>query len=144
MEPTIQRGDHIVVDTRAFRFRQPQHQDVIVFKKDRTFFIKRVIGIPGETVEGKDGNVRVNGDSLSEPYIQHSRARLVGDWEALGAEMYTFGPSKVPQGMYYVMGDNRDVSLDSRSHAFGFVDSGTILGKALYVFNTEREGATIR
>ena len=137
MEPTIQRGDHIVVDARAFRSHHPQHQDVIVFYREGTFFLKRVIGVAGDTVEGRDGTVILNGHPLVEPYIQHSKPPEF-------ASMYSFDPAKVPLGKYYVIGDNRDVSLDTRSPEFGFVDGDSILGKALYVFNTQREGATIQ
>jgi len=145
MEPTIQRGDHIVVDTRAFRFDTPQHQNVVVFKKDGTFFIKRVIGVAGDVLEEKNGDVIVNGYPIAEPYIQHSRLQSrTGLTASDTVWMYFFGPVRVPQGKYYVMGDNRDVSRDSRSPDFGFVDGRSFVGKALYVFNTGHEGAIIK
>jgi len=142
MEPTIQRGDRIVVDTHAFWLRAPQHRDVIVCNREGTFYIKRVIGIAGDTVSGSHDDIVVNGNLINESYIQHSRA---ADWRTPEpAWTQSFGPLTVPMGKYFVMGDNRDVSLDSRSSEFGFVDATSVTGKVLYVFGTTREGTKIR
>lgn len=139
MEPTIRRGDHIVVDCFSFRSRHPRRPEVIIFKKGDTFFVKRVIGVAGDTLEGNNKLVLVNGAVLSEDYIQHTAPIFPGDeW------MDTFGTTKVPVGKYFVTGDNRDVSLDSRSPDFGLVDESSIVGKAMYVFRSGREGTNIR
>ena len=109
-------------------FRAPNRGDVIVFRfhldPDRDF-IKRVIGVPGDTIEVKDGTVFVNGSPLKEEYI-------------LAAPNYTYGPKTVPEGMYFVLGDNRRNSFDS--HAWGascspeeqcdFVPEENIIGQA--------------
>jgi signal peptidase I len=109
-------------------FRPPNRGDVIVFRfhldPDRDF-IKRVIGVPGDTIEVKDGTVFVNGSPLKEEYI-------------LAAPNYTYGPKTVPEGMYFVLGDNRRNSFDS--HAWGsscspeeqcdFVPEENIIGQA--------------
>jgi len=139
MEPTIQRGDRIVTDTFEFRSRRPRRPDVIIFKRDGIFFLKRVIGIDGETVEVRDKSVFVNGTLLNESYIQHTQGNISGNvW------MDRFGPTTVPAGKYFVMGDNRDVSLDSRSPDFGLVEESTIIGKALYIYSSDRQGANIQ
>jgi signal peptidase I len=146
MEPTIQRGDHIVIDTRAFRLSAPQYRDVIVCYKDGLFVVKRIIAMSGDTIEGRTDSIIVNGSLINESYAQHSRARSGVDWQALGYddETQSFGPVRVPVDKYFVMGDNRDVSIDSRSTNFGFVDRGSIVGKVLYVYSTGREGARVR
>jgi len=139
MEPTILRGDHIITDIFEFRPRGPRRPEVIVFKKDGIFFLKRVIAVGGDTVEGKNKAIFVNGSLLNESYIQHTQPIFAeNEW------MDNFGPTTIPAGKYFVLGDNRDVSLDSRSRDFGLVDESTIIGKALYVFRSERQGANIR
>ena len=139
MEPTIQRGDHFVTDVFAFRSRRPRRPEVIIFKKDGIFYLKRVIAVGGDTVEGQNNTVFVNGSLLNEAYTQHIRQTFPGnEW------MENFGPTKIPVGKYFVLGDNRDESLDSRSPDFGLVDESAIIGKALYIFSSDRQGANIR
>jgi signal peptidase I len=145
MEPTIQHGDRIVVDDRAFRAAVPQYRDVVVWYRDQTYFIKRVIGMGGDTVEGRDGSILVNGNALNESYIQHSRAGSVTDWQEQGNSwMQNFGPVTVPSGKYFVLGDNRDESLDSRSPEFGLVDRASVIGRVLYVYSAARQGGRVR
>lgn len=138
MEPAIRRGDRIVADTWQYRYRRPQRPEVIIFKREGIFFIKRVIAAGGDTVEGKDKEIFVNGRLLTEGYVEHTQSSVPGyEW------MDTFGPLKVPPGKFFVVGDNRDISLDSRSPDFGLVDDGSIVGKPLYIFSSDREGANI-
>ena len=145
MESTIQRGDRIVVDARAYAVSPPQYRDVIVIYKDGTFFVKRLIGMSGDTVEGKNGGIILNGNLLNESYVQHSRAGFPVDWSSLGREsMETFGPVNVGNGKYFVLGDNRDVSLDSRSPEFGLIDQSSVVGKVLYIYNAGRDGLRVR
>jgi signal peptidase I len=135
MEKTILMGDHIVVDTRRFVHEFPTRQEVITFKRDNVFFIKRVIAVGGDSIEGRYGQVLVNDAVLDEPYVQHTGQPP--DW------MNNFGPRKVPVGEYFVMGDNRDVSLDSRSPEFGLVSVNSVIGAPLYVFGSDRPGKGI-
>ena len=145
MEPTIQRGDHIMVDTRAYRFGSPQYRDVVVFRRDGLFIIKRIIGIGGDTLEGRSDRILLNGNLINESYIQHSDPRSALDWDTSDSGwLHSFGPLTVPPSSYFVMGDNRDVSLDSRSPDYGFVDGGSIIGKVLYVYSAAREGIRVR
>jgi signal peptidase I len=134
MEKTLRQGDHFVVDTNA---RIPEHREVIVFFRDRTYFVKRAIAINGDSIEGKHGLVYVNGKEQDEPYVQHTGKNNL-DW------LRNFGPLTIPSGKCFVMGDNRDVSLDSRSAEFGLVDYSSIIGKPLYVFDSDRAGKSIR
>ena len=141
MERTIEQGDRLVVDTRYYNSHSPQRSDVIVFHRGNLFVIKRVIGTGGETIAAENMEVLGDGQVIGEPYVQHrSDAERIGNLEWTNA----FGPVTVPDGKYFVMGDNRDVSLDSRSPDYGFVDRASIVGMALYVFGSNREGAKIR
>ena len=130
MEDTLAIGDHLLVskfmygtkipfvDKRILTVRDPRQGDVIVFEypedpsKD---FIKRVVGVPGDVVEGKEKKVYVNGKHYENPHEVHKEKDIISK------EMNprdTFGPVTVPAGSYFVMGDNRDRSYDSRFWKF--------------------------
>jgi signal peptidase I len=140
MLETLQIGDHILVNKMSYgtpvdipftpheifhtpRFGDPEHGDVVVFKfpqEPKRDFIKRVIGIPGDRIEIKDKKVYRNGELLDEPYVIHKDVNLRpgGDLRDNSSEIV------VPENRYFVMGDNRDFSLDSRF--WGFVDRDLI------------------
>ena len=137
MERTIQKGDRIVADVWYYDKRSPERQDVIIFKNGTSFVVKRVIAVGGDTITGRNGSVILNGKTLDEPFVEHQG---VPSESFLG----TFGPITLLSDKYFVMGDNRDVSLDSRSPEIGLVDKKSILGKTLYVFSSTRQGKKIR
>ena len=150
MEPTLKIGDRVLVEKLGYRFGNADRSDVVVFEKDvgalinpeaaadddpfyvdianafrelfgfptgsKQDFIKRVIAIGGDTVQGRDGHVIVNGEVVEEPYLPP------------GTETSDFGPVEVPQGMIFVMGDNRANSDDSRS--FGPIEEDKVVGRA--------------
>lgn len=144
METTLLVGDHIFVNKflygyhipytkgRVLRFATPKRGDIVVFvfpedpEKD---FIKRVIGVPGDTVEIRNKQVLLNGTPLEEPYVRYADGRMIDGFVRTRDNM---SPVKVPPGMYFVMGDNRDRSYDSRF--WGFVSEEAILGKALFIY----------
>lgn len=108
MEPTLRTGTMLVLDKVTLRLRAPQRGDVLSFRSPvgELDLLKRVVALPGETIEMKDKAVFINGIALDEPYVVHSRAeeKLEGD---------TMGPFVVPENGFFVLGDNRDVSNDS-------------------------------
>ena len=140
MEGTIQRGDHVLADMWYYHSHPIGRPDVIVFSRDETFYAKRIIAIPGDTIEGRDDLIYVNGHLIEEDYVVHRKSSDPRGYEY----MSTFGPTSVPLGKVFVMGDNRDVSLDSRLPVFGLVDQSSIAGKVLYVFGSDRLGTRIR
>jgi len=132
MLQTLQIGDHILVNKFIYRFTEPKRGDVIVFKypKDKNRdFIKRVVGLPGETILIKNQKIYINGVVLTEKYIQHA--------EAISPDGYVFprdnfGPLKIPADSVFMMGDNRDTSLDSRY--WGALKKDLIQGKAFVIY----------
>ena len=166
MENTLQINDRVLVSKVPYYFHDPQRGDIIVFtdpdpnkqpqrsaiggavhwlfagigfqKPDNEDFIKRVIGTPGDTVLGKNGKVFVNGVAVAEPYTKGSTS--------------DFGPVKVPDDMYFVMGDNRQNSQDSRfglgviadpkkMPGIGFIPRDDIVGKAWVIVWPRRDWA---
>ena len=116
MEPGLHDGEYVIVNRVTYRLQPPQRGDVIVFQRDGSReFIKRVIGLPGDTVEVQGGHVLVNGVALNEPYIAQPNA-------------YTMEPRKIGPNEYFVLGDNRNNSSDS--HNWGTVPFSAIDGKA--------------
>lgn len=127
MEPTLFVGDHFVIDKTYYRHEPVGRDDLVVVRRKDYLTVKRVIAVGGDTIEARNRQILVNGQLLDEPFIQHSRPA------GTDPEMDSFGPITVPEGRYFVMGDNRDVSLDSRTSEFGLVEASAIVGKPLYI-----------
>lgn len=121
MHPTIEVNNRIFANRLAYLFSEPKRGDIIVFKapdEENILYVKRVIGLPGETVEIKNTKVYINGNPIEEPYIS---VTMTG----------TYGPYKVPEGKYFMMGDNRNNSKDSRLWQNKYLDKNKIQGKAV-------------
>ncbi len=103
MQPSLENQQRVIVSKIAYNFKSPQRGDIAVvqppFKTEKPF-VKRIIGLPGDTIEIKSGSVYVNGVKLTEPYIK-------------AHPEYTMKPTKVPDNSYFVLGDNRNDSTDS-------------------------------
>lgn len=123
MEPTLLINDRLIIEKITYRFHEPQRGDVVVFNATEALlqenlkdaFIKRIIGLPGDEVKVRNGEVIVNNKILKEPYIKE-------------APDYDYGPVTVPADQYLVLGDNRNNSYDS--HYWGFVPREKFIGRA--------------
>jgi signal peptidase I len=157
MEPTLLVGDHIIVNKLIYGFRvpdsffgmtpfqgeipygkylfqiEPVHRGdvvVFVFPPDPTKdFIKRVIGVPGDTVQVKAGRLYLDGQEVADP---HAHFEIPPEDRSPSSERDYFGPLKVPAGHYFMMGDNRDRSYDSRF--WGLVDRDDVEGRAMFIY----------
>jgi len=134
MIPTLLVGDHLLVNKFIYRFKEPARGDVIVFKypdDPSRNFIKRVIGVGGDTIEVRDKVLYVNGTAQTESFTQHVSPEVL---PSRYSPRDNFGPTTVPKDMYFMMGDNRDSSLDSRFWKNRFVKQQAIVGKAFILY----------
>jgi signal peptidase I len=146
MENNLLIGDHLLVNKFAFAptitavedavlpIRDMRRGDIVVFKypdEPERDFIKRIIGLPGETLELRNKRVYINGQALDEPYVHFLEPASAGEVTSFDLRE-RYGPVRVPDGQYFVMGDNRDNSQDSRY--WGFLPGAYIKGKALMIY----------
>ncbi|MDY2997405.1 MAG: signal peptidase I [Faecalimonas sp.] len=123
MEATLHDGDNLIVDKLSYHFREPKRFEIIVFPyrhKENTYYIKRIIGLPGETVQVKDGYVYINGEKLDENY-----GLEVMEDAGIAAE-----PIELGEDEYFVLGDNRNHSSDSRDPSVGILHRDELIGRA--------------
>ena len=125
MEPTLSTEDNLIVDKISYRFHDPERYDIIVFPflgaKEETFYIKRIIGLPGETVQiDEEGKIYVDGEIIDDFYGK----------EVIQDPGRAYEPIKLGKDEYFVLGDNRNNSTDSREPSVGNIKRGNIIGKA--------------
>jgi signal peptidase I len=122
MVPTLRVGDRVLVNKLSYKLHDPRRGDIAVFRApeeaqtaDIKDLVKRIVGLPGETIQGKDGRVYIDGRPLSEPYLPE------------GTRSRDFGPEKVPPDSYFMLGDNRQFSKDSIY--FGAIRRDDLIGR---------------
>lgn len=121
MEATLENGDQLIVEKLSYYFHDPERFDVIVFPfSDNVSYIKRIIGLPGDTIQIKNGSIYLNGEELEEEY---GKERI--EDPGLAAEEIVLGEDE-----YFVLGDNRNASVDSRKEEVGLIRRSDIQGKA--------------
>lgn len=128
MMPTIEEGNRLIVNKIGYEFKEPSRFDLIVFHANSNEdYIKRVIGVPGDTIEYKDDQLFINGEAVEEPYLNEYKDQL---FNTQLTEDFTLlektGRSTVPEGYLFVMGDNRRHSYDSRH--IGFINKKEVVG----------------
>ena len=124
METTLSDGDNLIVDKISYRFREPERFEIIVFPyqyEENTYYIKRIIGMPGETVQVADGAVYIDGELLSD---EHYGKEAMLD-PGIAREPITLGEDE-----YFVLGDNRNHSADSRDPSVGVLQREDLIGRA--------------
>ncbi len=138
MYPTLQVGDRIMVDKLSYHLHSVHRGDIVVFKRppleqqDFPDLVKRVIGLPGETISAKDGHVYIDQKLLAEPWLPPGAGSYTGALPGDPNQQFNLpGPVVIPAGEYYVMGDNRTDSEDSRF--FGPIPQSLIVGRAVAV-----------
>jgi len=125
MENTVPMNAHVMVDRWYYTKNTPRRGDIVIFvNRDGIYLMKRVIALGGETIHSTDGQIFIDEQPITEPYAVHSGYAP--------SEFNNFGPVKIPAGKIFVMGDNRDISLDSRSPDVGPIDVTTLRGRPLY------------
>jgi signal peptidase I len=125
MENTVHMDGRVFVDRWHYRSNTPARGDIVIYlNKEGIYVIKRVIARGGETIRSSNGIIFINDVPISEPYVIHHGSAPF--------ELNNFGPFKFPEGKLFVMGDNRDISLDSRSPEVGPIDVSSLQGQALY------------
>ena len=123
MNVTLEDGDNLIVDKLSYRFSDPKRFDIIVFPyqyQEKTYYIKRIIGMPGETVQVIDGMVYIDGEMLDETYGME-----IMQYAGVASEPITLGEEE-----YFVLGDNRNNSSDIRDPSVGNIQEDQIIGKA--------------
>lgn len=125
MENTFMEGDSLFIDKLSYRFTKPDRFDVVIFPfnddKDSVLYIKRVIGLPGETVQIAGDTIYINGEVLMESYGKEAMEE--------GTEGIALNPITLGEDEYFVLGDNRNYSIDSRQPHIGAIKEETIIGK---------------
>ncbi len=126
MVPTLENGDNLIADKVTYRFREPERFEIIVFPyeyEEKTYYIKRIIGLPGETVYiDDDGNIWIDGEILEENYGSEPI-----EYAGLAAEEIVLGEDE-----YFCLGDNRGVSKDSRYSDVGNIKRSDIIGRTIF------------
>ena len=151
MASTLRPGDRVLVNRVVYHLRHPERGDVLVFRFPRDpsiVFIKRVVGVPGDVLQVREGRLYVNGEHVSEPYVHRTGGSLDPtlamaplDGSTMPAPWSLAAPFTVPAGSYFVMGDNRTDSDDSRD--WGVVPQDAIIGEGFFLYWPPRRWSSL-
>ncbi|WP_092493129.1 MULTISPECIES: signal peptidase I [Virgibacillus] len=119
MEPTLEDGETVLFNKFTYLIDKPQRGDIVIIERPLKNYVKRIIAMPGETIKVEDHILYINGEKYGQPFINKDAKSNTGK----------FGPIQVPENSYFVMGDNRILSKDSRN-GLGFVSEENIIGKS--------------
>ncbi|MGP4075029.1 signal peptidase I [Halobacillus sp. K22] len=127
MDPTLENGERVMFNKIIYYIDEPERGDIVIIEKPVKSYVKRIVGQPGDTIEIRDHTLFINGKEQNQPYLNQSAIQSTRD----------FSEVEVPEGHYFVMGDNRSISKDSRN-GLGFVEESEIIGRTelvIYPFN---------
>ncbi|MFC3039916.1 signal peptidase I [Virgibacillus xinjiangensis] len=119
MEPTLEDGERVIFNKIVYLLDEPNRGDVVIIERPTKNYVKRIIGLPGETIEIKNNRLYINGDRYEQTFLSEMNLERTGN----------IGPVHIPEENYYVMGDNRAISKDSRN-GLGFIEEDAIIGKS--------------
>ncbi|MFD1361522.1 signal peptidase I [Lentibacillus salinarum] len=122
MEPTLEDGEIVLFNKFTYLFNDPARGDIVIINRPRKNYVKRIIGLPGETIEVRNQTLLINGEKYEQVFMTHDAQTETGQ----------FGPVQVPENRYFVMGDNRMLSKDSRN-GLGFISEENIAGKSEFI-----------
>jgi len=123
MDPTLSDGERIVFNKFIYLISKPEREDIVIIQKPFKNYVKRIIALPGETIEMKNHTLYINGSEYEQMYIDEEAKTNTGN----------FGPYDIPEESYFVMGDNRAISKDSRN-GLGLIHEDEIIGKSLFIY----------
>nr|WP_223805878.1 signal peptidase I [Ornithinibacillus gellani] len=119
MEPTLENGERVIFNKLIYFVKDPSRGDIVIIQRPFKNYVKRVIGLPGETIEIKNHNLYIDGKRMEQSFITEEAKLHTG----------SFGPITIPEDSYFVMGDHRAISKDSRN-GLGFIDEKDIIGRS--------------
>ncbi len=122
MVPALENGERIIFNKLVYNLSSPERGDIVIIQHPEKNYVKRIIGLPNEEIQIYNHVLYINGKPLETTYVDQYNERLTGN----------FGPIIIPENSYFVMGDNRAVSKDSRN-GLGFIEKSDIIGKSEFV-----------
>ncbi|EQB36590.1 MULTISPECIES: signal peptidase I [Virgibacillus] len=122
MDPTLQNGERVIFNKIIYILDEPERGDIVIIERPSKNYVKRIIGLPGETIEINGSSLYINGNKYEQTFLDEDAQRQTGN----------YGPTKIPEDSYFVMGDNRAISKDSRN-GLGLIDENDIIGRSEFI-----------
>lgn len=125
MHPVLEDGERIIFNKLIYIVSEPDRGDIVIIQHPEKNYVKRIIGLPNETIEMRDHVLYIDGEEQKQSFVDNIQSQLTGN----------FGPYEIPEDHYFVMGDNRAVSRDSRNgkNGLGFIDRADIIGRSEFI-----------